>query len=329
MSIPSAADFLLTVLRAAEGGQSTASLRARVAENLAGGTPGGDPWPAGAQAQLDDTLRQGMQTLAAMGLLLANDDGLWCLTEGGRAALSRGLPLETGAGATLEPRGDAGRPRRYRGGNRPRAVVQAERLRRAAEAMPQSPAAAMRHAEELSRAALAEVLLARLRQKPPAFLEAVLVRLLAAMGYGRAMRVEEVLPGCSGDGGIDGLLVADELGLDRTAVQAKRYDAGIGVGAGAVRDFYGALARAKARKSVLATTSHFSREARDTAAALPTPMVLIDGPQLARLMIRHEVGCRVVARHAVSELDEGFFAGDLLGAPMPCRDAQEGVERAA
>jgi len=322
VSIPSAPEFLLSLLRAAEGGQSAASLRARLAEGLVPPGLGVVPWPADAWRQFGTAVQQAAQALSAAGLLLASEDGLWCLTERGREALAQGLGpgktsadapggMPSGGAAAPPPSSGGSKPQRYRGGNRPRAAVAEERRVLAGEPLP--PAEAMRRAEAANVAALSETLLQRLREKPPAFLEAAVVRLLVAMGYGNALRVSEATPRGSGDGGIDGLVAQDALGLDRVAVQTKRNDAGLAVGAATVRDFYGALARAKAGKGVIATTAQFTREARETAALLPAPIVLIDGVELARLMIRHGVGCRVVTRHALAEIDEGFFAERCFG----------------
>jgi restriction system protein len=175
----------------------------------------------------------------------------------------------------------------------------------AAPAVP--PVEAVGRAAAAAEAALAQALLARLRAMPPAFLESAVLRLLVAMGYGRAAAPPAQLAGTYGDGGVDGIVEADELGLERLCVQAKRYGEGKRVGVGAVRDFYGALERMKAAKGVIATTSSFSPEAERTAASLARPIALLDGPALAQLMIRHGVGCTVAASYRVMALDAGFF----------------------
>src|SRR3712207_9428309 len=100
------------------------------------------------------------------------------------------------------------------------------------------------------------------------------------MGYGGAEKQVRRLGG-SGDGGVDGVIDQDALGLDRVYLQAKRYAPGNGVGADAIRDFFGCLNIAKASKGVFITTSTFSRGARDTADSLGARIVLIDGDQLA------------------------------------------------
>lgn len=171
-----------------------------------------------------------------------------------------------------------------------------------------TPDELMRGAHRQLEAALADDLLQRVRTGSPAFFESVVVRLLIAMGYGGSMaEIDKALVGRSGDGGVDGVIDQDPLGLDRIYVQAKRYADGNSVGAGAIRDFFGSLDRFKANKGLFVTTSSFSSSARETANLLSKRIVLIDGTQFARLMIRHGVGCRVEDVLHVKKLDEEFF----------------------
>lgn len=109
------------------------------------------------------------------------------------------------------------------------------------------------------------------------------------------------------DGGVDGVIDQDALGLDRIYVQAKRYQAGTNIGSSAVRDFFGSLDRFKAAKGVFVTTSDFSREARDTASQLSKRIVLINGDQLAGLMAKHNVGVRTEDTLYLKKIDEDFF----------------------
>ena len=128
------------------------------------------------------------------------------------------------------------------------------------------------------------------------------------MGYGgTTASVEGALARTSSDGGIDGVIDQDPLGLDRVYVQAKRYGIGNSVGSPAIRDFFGSLDRFKAAKGVFLTTSTFTRDAAETAGMLSKRIVLIDGDQLAQLMIRYEVGCRTVETVAIKREDEDFF----------------------
>jgi len=172
-----------------------------------------------------------------------------------------------------------------------------------------TPDEIMRKAHRQLEAALADDLLQRIRSSTPAFFESLVVRLLVAMGYGGSSvpDVGKALVGGTGDGGVDGVIDQDPLGLDRIYVQAKRYTNGNTVGAGAIRDFFGSLDRFKASKGLFVTTSTFSASARETAELLSKRIVLVDGDQLGRLMIRHGVGCRVEETLTVKKVDEEFF----------------------
>ncbi len=176
-----------------------------------------------------------------------------------------------------------------------------------ANAAGQTPDEIMRGAHRRIEAALAEDLLDRVRAAPPDFFERLIVNLLLAMGYGGSAADAGRALGRSGDDGVDGVIDQDALGLDRVYIQAKRYAAGNSVGPGAIRDFFGSLDRHKAAKGLFVTTSGFTSSARETADYLSKRIVLIDGEQLTRLMIRHNVGCRIEEVLHVKKVDEDFF----------------------
>lgn len=171
----------------------------------------------------------------------------------------------------------------------------------------QTPDEIMRAAHRRIEAALAEDLLERVRSAPPDFFERLIVSLLLAMGYGGTAVDAGRALGRSGDDGVDGVIDQDALGLDRVYIQAKRYAAGNTVGPGAIRDFFGSLDRHKATKGLFVTTSSFTGSASETADYLSKRIVLIDGDHLTRLMIRHNVGCRVEEVLHVKKIDEDFF----------------------
>jgi restriction system protein len=150
-------------------------------------------------------------------------------------------------------------------------------------------------------------LLIRVVAAPPEFFERLVVQLLLAMGYGGSTSDAGRALGKSGDGGVDGVIDQDALGLDRIYVQAKRYSDGNNVSSGAIRDFFGSLDRFKAAKGLFVTTSAFSPSAKETADFLSKRIVLIDGRQLAKLMIRYNVGCRVEETIELKKIDEEFF----------------------
>lgn len=153
---------------------------------------------------------------------------------------------------------------------------------------------------------VADQLLNRIRALEPEFFEQSVLDLLTAMGYagaeGAARRTQ-----LSRDGGIDGIIDQDALGLSRIYVQAKRYAEGNTVGRPALQEFAGALSGNGANQGVFITTSRFSRDAEAFAEKVPARIVLIDGEQLSVLMIRYGVGVQVKRTVRIVKLDEDYF----------------------
>ena len=165
-------------------------------------------------------------------------------------------------------------------------------------------------AQKELEAALADELLTALLDGSPSFFERAVVDLLVAMGYGRGRDGAGKLLAKSGDGGIDGVINEDALGLDAVYVQAKRYAPENTVGRPAIQQFVGSLTGEGAAKGVFVTTSAFSREALSFVERVAQRIVLIDGQRLARLMIAHGVGVRPVRAITLRQIDENFFADD-------------------
>lgn len=153
---------------------------------------------------------------------------------------------------------------------------------------------------------LGSELLSKILTSPPDFFERLVVQLLIAMGYGGSAIEAGKALGKSGDGGVDGVIDQDALGLDRIYVQAKRYTENK-VSSGEIRDFFGSLDRFKASKGIFVTTSSFSPSAKETAEMLSKRIVLIDGHQLTKLMIKFDIGCRIEETIHIKKLDEEFF----------------------
>lgn len=126
------------------------------------------------------------------------------------------------------------------------------------------------------------------------------------MGYGGTRKDAGQAIGRSGDGGIDGIIKEDRLGLDIVYVQAKRWEAQIG--RPEIQKFAGALQGQRARKGVFITTSGFSREAEDYAAGIDTKIILIDGARLAQFMIDYNVGVTPFALYELKRVDADYFA---------------------
>ena len=155
------------------------------------------------------------------------------------------------------------------------------------------------------RAELAADLIARVKNSPPEFFERLVVTLLLNMGYGGSRADAGRSLGRSGDGGIDGIIDEDRLGLDAIYIQAKRWEGT--VGRPEIQKFVGALHGQRARKGVFITTSAFSAEAADYASRVENRLVLIDGHRLADLMIDFGVGVSIVATYQIKRIDSDFF----------------------
>ena len=157
--------------------------------------------------------------------------------------------------------------------------------------------------------ALTADLLQRIQDNSPDFFEELVIDLLVAMGYGGSREEAGRAVGGSGDGGIDGVINEDILGLDVIYVQAKRWQAD--VGEPPVRDFVGALSGRRARKGIFITTSAFSNRAKEYVSSIDsrdTKIVLIDGHQLAQFMIDYNVGVSVTKSYEIKRVDSDYFA---------------------
>ena len=170
-----------------------------------------------------------------------------------------------------------------------------------------TPEELLREAYVSISSSIAIELVERLRSGTPSFFERAIVSLLLAMGYGGSSEDAGRAIGQSGDDGVDGVIDQDPLGVDQIYIQAKRYAENNVVGAGAIRDFFGSLSLKKAQKGIFVTTSGFSKSALETARQIGARIVLIDGQQLGRLMVRHNVGCRDQEILHIKRVDEDFF----------------------
>lgn len=152
---------------------------------------------------------------------------------------------------------------------------------------------------------LADDLLDKLKTVSPSFFERIVVDLLVSMGYGGSVKDAGKTVGRSGDGGVDGIIKEDKLGLDTIYIQAKRKEAN--VGRPEVQKFAGALQGFRARKGVFITTSSYSNDALDFVKNIDSKIVLIDGADLSRLMIEYGVGVGVQRVVKVMRIDGDYF----------------------
>ncbi len=158
------------------------------------------------------------------------------------------------------------------------------------------------------RDALETDLLEQVKSSSPGFFERLVIDLLLAMGYGGSRRDAGRAIGRSGDGGIDGIIKEDKLGLDAIYVQAKRWEAT--VGRPEIQKFAGALQGHRATKGVFITTSDYSAEAASYVDKISSKIILIDGSTLAGLMIDHGVGVSTVGTYEIKKIDADYFEGE-------------------
>lgn len=159
------------------------------------------------------------------------------------------------------------------------------------------------------RQSLAQELLDTVCSMSPAFFERLVVELLVRLGYGGSIKDAGRAMGKTGDEGIDGIIKEDKLGLDIIYIQAKRWQAGNTVGRPELQKFVGALAGQGAKKGIFITTSSFTKEALGYAPKNETKIVLIDGVQLAQLMIDHNLGVSLQRTYEIKRLDNDYFEG--------------------
>ena len=175
-----------------------------------------------------------------------------------------------------------------------------------------TPEEALDRAAKELRDALETEVLERVREAEPAFLERVVIDLLIAMGYGGGDAAMGRVTGRSGDGGIDGTIREDTLGLDEVYLQAKKYAAGNTVGESDLRNFAGAIDAANTTKGVFVTTASFTKAAQAYVEKSPKRIVLIDGEKLAHLMVEHNIGVRPKIQYKVKRIDEDYFDSEDL-----------------
>jgi restriction system protein len=174
----------------------------------------------------------------------------------------------------------------------------------------QTPEESLDAAYQRIRRSLASDLLSRVLDLSSSAFERLVVELLVKMGYGGSIKDAGKAIGKSGDEGIDGTIKEDRLGLDVIYIQAKRWKPGNVVGRPEIQKFVGALAGQGAKKGIFITTSGFSKDALDYTPRNETKIVLIDGEQLAQLMIDYTLGCAALQIYEVKRLDSDYFNGE-------------------
>ncbi len=170
----------------------------------------------------------------------------------------------------------------------------------------QTPEELLENSYQQFRNEIASELLSRVKAASPQFFERLVVELLLGMGYGGSRKEAGEAIGKAGDEGIDGIINEDRLGLDVIYIQAKKWDGS--VGRPEVQKFVGALHGKRAKKGVFITTGTFSSDAVEYVAKIEPKVVLIDGPQLASLMIDFNVGVTPIASYETKKIDSDYFS---------------------
>jgi restriction system protein len=171
----------------------------------------------------------------------------------------------------------------------------------------QTPEENLDKAYQRIRKTLAVELLNRVVDLTPMFFERLVVELLVKIGYGGSIKDAGKAIGKSGDEGIDGTIKEDKLGLDIIYIQAKKWRPGIVVGRPELHKFVGALAGQGAKKGIFITTSNFTKDALEYTPKNETKIVLIDGEQLAQLMIDYNLGCTTQQTYELKKIDSDYF----------------------
>ena len=252
--------------------------------------------PSGTQRAFENRVRWSRTYLAKSGLLESAGRGRFRITKRGLAVLAS-PPIAINIGFLKQfPEFVEFQSASKKPASQPRAELQ-------------TPEELLEGSYQNLRLTLAQDLLERIKQCSPQFFEQLLVELLVAMGYGGSRNDAGQAVGQSGDGGIDGIIKEDKLGLDIIYIQAKRWEAA--VGRPIVQAFAGSLEGQRARKGVLITTSQFTSEAKEYVNRIEKKIILIDGQELAQLMIDHDVGVADVATYLVKKVDIDYFGDGL------------------
>jgi restriction system protein len=299
MTIPDYQSIMLPLLKYAGDGKEH-SLRETI-EALAGQFHLTDDerrnlLPSGRQPTFDNRVGWARTYLSKAGLLAPTRRAYYCITKRGQEVLQQN-PSRIDA-AFLKQFSEF-------------VEFQSAHKNRAEEADGQgatearTPEEAIEAAYQNIRQGLASELLQTVKSSSPEFFERMVIDLLVRMGYGGTRADAGEAIGRSRDGGIDGIIKEDRLGLDAVYVQAKRWEDT--VGRPEIQKFAGALQGQRARKGIFITTATFTADAQDYVSRIDSKIVLIDGNNLAQLMIDYNVGIAALALYELKRIDSDYF----------------------
>jgi restriction system protein len=301
MPIPDYQSLMLPVLRLVGDRQEhpLAEVRQRIAEELNLSEDDlAERLASDSQAVFPNRIAWAVQYLKSAGAIQAVRRGVYEITERGLTLL-RTQPSEITVKTLrqfpefIEFQGRRAEPEQVMVPTTPQAESKA------------TPEESLENSFQALRAALVRELLETIGNGTPAAFERIVVDLLVAMGYGGSVEDAGKVVGKSGDGGIDGIIKQDKLGLDAIYVQAKRWKDV--VGSQEIMKFSGSLTKRHATRGVFITTSTFTKDALEFVEAMPQKIVLVDGKQLASLMIEHDVGVSPTRTYTLKRLDQDYF----------------------
>ena len=308
MAVPDFQSFMLPTLKALADSAETpvSEIRKRVAtaEKLTE-EDRREMLPSGRQTVFDNRFRWALSNLGYAGLTERVRRGVWRLTEEGKKLLTDPPSridlkyLRNNYPAFVEWRADWA--------NKSAPSSDGVSSTPPSDESADTPEGAIERAVRELRGALEAEVLDRVRKAPPKFLERLVVDLLIAMGYGGGDATMGQVTGRPGDGGIDGIIRQDKLGLDEIYLQARRYAENQTVGRSALQQFVGAIDGTGATKGVFVTTANFTKGAKDYVEQSPKRIVLVDGKELARLMVAHDIGVSGTTTYEVKWVNEDYF----------------------
>ena len=249
--------------------------------------------PSGGQALFDNRIGWARTYLKKAGLLMSERRGYFSITERGKNVLKENIGRIDVAFLKQYPEFvEFQKPRKN---NEEKTELSADI----------SPGETLENAYKELQDGLAAELLQTIKSCSPEFFEHLVIDVLIRMGYGGSRKEAGNAMGRSGDGGIDGIIKEDKLGLDIIYIQAKRWEGT--VGRPEIQKFAGALQGQRAKKGIFITTSSFSNDALEYVKNIENKIILIDGIQLAELMIDHNVGISPIASYEIKKIDSDYF----------------------
>ena len=257
--------------------------------------------PSG-QTRIDNRVGWAVSYLVQAGAIARPRRGYAEITDRGRDLLAAGHDRITVGVLQQFPEFEEFRQRTRMGRER-----SADTATPSTETTDATPAELIEQAEREANAAVQAELIRRIHEKPPAFLERLVLKLLIAMGYGERIDGAAEHRGRPGDEGIDGVVRQDPLGIDVVYMQAKRYAPDLTVQRPDIQAFVGALQGAQASRGIFITTSRFSSGAIEYAERVGVRIILIDGQRLAELMLRYGIGVEPDLVATLYRVDEDFF----------------------